>query len=59
MGGQWQEVKACAAASPILPAKAPTLRGRDCTPTFTVDQMRKNMGHSLVLPRTAWAWQRQ
>ncbi len=39
----WQVIEASAAASPILRAKAPQLREHDYTPTFTVDQMRKDV----------------
>ena len=39
----WQVVEASAAASPILHAKAPALREHDYTPTFTVEQMRKDV----------------
>lgn len=39
----WSVVEASAAASPIVKAKAPALRQHDYTPTFTVDQMRKDV----------------
>lgn len=39
----WQVIEASAAASPILRAKAPQLREHDYTPTFTVEQMRKDV----------------
>ncbi len=39
----WDVVEASAAASPIVRAKAPALRAHDYTPTFTVDQMRKDV----------------
>lgn len=39
----WQVVEASAAASPIVKAKAPALRNHDYTPTFTVEQMRKDV----------------
>lgn len=39
----WQLIEASAAASPILKAKAPSLRAHDYTPTFTVEQMRKDV----------------
>lgn len=39
----WQVVEASAAASPIVKAKAPALRAQDYTPTFTVQQMRKDV----------------
>jgi 3-hydroxyisobutyrate dehydrogenase len=39
----WQVVEASAAASPIVKAKAPALRAHDYTPTFTVEQMRKDV----------------
>ena len=40
----WQVIESSAAASPILKAKAPALRVGDFTPTFTVEQMRKDVG---------------
>ncbi len=39
----WAVVEASAAASPIVRAKAPALRAHDYTPTFTVEQMRKDV----------------
>jgi len=39
----WQLIEASAAASPIIKAKAPALRAHDYTPTFTVEQMRKDV----------------
>lgn len=39
----WQVIEASAAASPIVKAKAPALRTHDYTPTFTVEQMRKDV----------------
>lgn len=39
----WNVVEASAAASPIVRAKAPALRQHDYTPTFTVEQMRKDV----------------
>ena len=39
----WQVVESSAAASPIVKAKAPALRADDYTPTFTVEQMRKDV----------------
>jgi len=39
----WDVVEASAAASPIVKAKAPALRADDYTPTFTVEQMRKDV----------------
>ncbi|MBL8358986.1 MAG: NAD(P)-dependent oxidoreductase [Rubrivivax sp.] len=39
----WQVIEASAAASPIVRAKAPALRAHDYTPTFTVEQMRKDV----------------
>lgn len=39
----WNVIEASAAASPILKAKAPALRADDYTPTFTVEQMRKDV----------------
>lgn len=39
----WQVIEASAAASPILRAKAPQLREHDYTPTFTVQQMQKDV----------------
>jgi 3-hydroxyisobutyrate dehydrogenase len=40
----WDVIESSAAASPILRAKAPALRADDYTPTFTVEQMRKDVG---------------
>ncbi len=40
----WKVLGASAVASPILKAKAPQLSQRDFTPTFTVDQMLKDLG---------------
>ena len=40
----WRVLGASAVASPILKAKAPQLSQRDFTPTFTVDQMQKDLG---------------
>lgn len=39
----WQVLAASAVASPILKAKAVQLSGRDFTPTFTVEQMIKDL----------------
>ncbi|WP_119290496.1 NAD(P)-dependent oxidoreductase [Azohydromonas sediminis] len=39
----WDVVEASAVASPIVKAKAPALRAHDYTPTFTVEQMRKDV----------------
>lgn len=39
----WQVVLASAAASPIVHAMAPALRAHDDTPTFTVQQMQKDV----------------
>ena len=39
----WDVIEASAAASPIVKAKAPALRADDYTPTFTVEQMRKDV----------------
>lgn len=39
----WQVIESSAAASPIVKAKAPALRMHDYTPTFTVEQMRKDV----------------
>lgn len=64
-GLQWQDMfsvlAASAVASPILKAKAVQLSGRDFTPTFTVEQMIKDLGLILAagaasqvpLPQTA------
>jgi 3-hydroxyisobutyrate dehydrogenase-like beta-hydroxyacid dehydrogenase len=40
----WDVVCASAVGSPIVRAKAVQLRERDYTPTFTVEQMRKDVG---------------
>jgi 3-hydroxyisobutyrate dehydrogenase len=40
----WSVISASAVASPIVKAKAGALRARDFTPTFTVDQMKKDVG---------------
>lgn len=56
----WQVITASAVASPIVQAKAVPLRARDYSPSFTVEQMRKDLGlildagHQLgvVLPLT-------
>lgn len=40
----WGVLEGSAVASPILLAKAPALRARDYAPTFTVTQMRKDLG---------------
>jgi 3-hydroxyisobutyrate dehydrogenase-like beta-hydroxyacid dehydrogenase len=40
----WQVITASAVASPIVQAKAVPLRERDYSPTFTVEQMRKDLG---------------
>lgn len=40
----WDVIGASAVGSPILKAKAVQLRERDYTPTFTVDQMQKDVG---------------
>ena len=40
----WGVLEGSAVASPILLAKAPALRARDYAPTFTVAQMRKDLG---------------
>lgn len=39
----WQVIEHSAVASPIVKAKAPALREHDYTPTFTVEQMRKDV----------------
>lgn len=39
----WDVIESSAAASPIVKAKAPALRADDYTPTFTVEQMRKDV----------------
>jgi 3-hydroxyisobutyrate dehydrogenase-like beta-hydroxyacid dehydrogenase len=40
----WQVISASAVASPIVKAKAAALGQRDFSPTFTVQQMRKDVG---------------
>ncbi len=40
----WQVISASAVASPIVKAKAAMLGRRDFSPTFTVQQMRKDVG---------------
>lgn len=40
----WRVIEHSAVASPLLLAKAPALRQRDYTPTFTVQQMQKDLG---------------
>ena len=40
----WDVIGASAVGAPIVRAKAVQLRERDYTPTFTVDQMRKDVG---------------
>src|SRR3546814_19019168 len=40
----WQVIAASAVASPIVQAKAVPLRERDSSPTFTVEQIRKDLG---------------
>jgi len=40
----WDVIGASAVGAPIVQAKAVQLRERDYTPTFTVDQMRKDVG---------------
>lgn len=40
----WHVIAASAVASPIVQAKAVPLRERDYSPTFTVEQMRKDLG---------------
>jgi 3-hydroxyisobutyrate dehydrogenase-like beta-hydroxyacid dehydrogenase len=47
----WQVLAASAVASPILRAKAEPLARRDFTPTFTVEQMIKDLG--LILQAAA------
>lgn len=44
----WAVLGASAVASPILKAKAPALSQRDFTPTFTVEQMQKDVGLILA-----------
>jgi 3-hydroxyisobutyrate dehydrogenase len=60
-GDMWQVLGASAVASPIVKAKAVQLARRDFTPTFTVEQMVKDLGLILEagaagpvpLPQTA------
>jgi 3-hydroxyisobutyrate dehydrogenase len=60
-GDMWQVLGASAVASPIVKAKAVQLARRDFTPTFTVEQMVKDIGLILgagaeshvPLPQTA------
>jgi 3-hydroxyisobutyrate dehydrogenase len=60
-GDMWQVLGASAVASPIVKAKAVQLAQRDFTPTFTVEQMVKDLGLILQagatghvpLPQTA------
>ena len=56
-GLDWRDMfgvlSASAVASPILKAKAVQLAARDFTPTFTVEQMRKDLG--LILDAAAHA----
>jgi 3-hydroxyisobutyrate dehydrogenase len=56
-GLDWRDMfgvlTASAVASPILKAKAAQLAARDFTPTFTVEQMRKDLG--LILDAAAHA----
>ena len=40
----WDTIADSAVGAPIVKAKAPALRQRDYTPTFTVQQMRKDLG---------------
>ncbi|HYS14711.1 MAG TPA: NAD-binding protein [Burkholderiaceae bacterium] len=40
----WDGIVESALGAPIVKAKAPALRARDYTPTFTVQQMRKDLG---------------
>lgn len=40
----WEVIGASAVGSPIVKSKAVQLKERDYTPTFTVDQMRKDVG---------------
>jgi 3-hydroxyisobutyrate dehydrogenase len=57
----WQVLTHSAVASPILKAKAPQLSARDFTPTFTVEQMIKDLdlilaagaAHNVPLLQTA------
>ena len=61
----WKVLGASAVASPILTAKAVQLSQRDFTPTFTVEQMLKDVGLILEagadvgvpLPQTAMTQQ--
>jgi 3-hydroxyisobutyrate dehydrogenase-like beta-hydroxyacid dehydrogenase len=61
----WQVLGASAVASPILKAKAVQLSRRDFTPTFTVEQMLKDLGlildagaaSDVPLPQTAMTQQ--
>ncbi len=61
----WQVLSASAVASPILKAKAVQLSRRDFTPTFTVEQMLKDLGlilgaaadSDVPLPQTAMTQQ--
>ena len=61
----WQVLGASAVASPILKAKAVQLSQRDFTPTFTVQQMLKDVGlildagatNNVPLPQTAMTQQ--
>ena len=47
----WQVISASAVASPIVQAKALPLRARDYSPTFTVEQMHKDLGLILQAGR--------
>jgi 3-hydroxyisobutyrate dehydrogenase len=40
----WRVISSSAVASPIVKAKADPLSKRDFSPTFTVEQMRKDVG---------------
>jgi 3-hydroxyisobutyrate dehydrogenase-like beta-hydroxyacid dehydrogenase len=61
----WQVLGASAVASPILKAKSAQLSRRDFTPTFTVEQMLKDIGlildagadSQVPLPQTAMTQQ--
>lgn len=44
----WEVIADSAVASPIVQAKGESLRERDYTPTFTVDQMQKDVGLMLA-----------
>lgn len=44
----WEVISASAVGSPIVQAKGESLRERDYTPTFTVDQMQKDVGLMLA-----------